>query len=78
MVVEIDQPGAAAPVRLLGAPVKFSGTPADTGRLPGPGFGEHTREVLEQLGYEPSRIDELTESGSVAGPPEAPAGSFLG
>ena len=29
MVVEVDQPGAQAPVRLLGHPVKFSGTPAD-------------------------------------------------
>ncbi len=27
MVVEVDQPGARAPVRVLGHPVKFSGTP---------------------------------------------------
>ena len=37
MVVELDQPGAERPVRLLGAPVKLSRTPADPGRAPGPG-----------------------------------------
>ena len=45
MVVDLDQPGAGADVRLLGVPVKLSRTPgAPAG--PGPAFGEHTTEVL--------------------------------
>ena len=46
MVVELDQPGATQPVRLLGVPVKLSRTPGDANRSPGPGLGEHTQEVL--------------------------------
>ena len=52
MVVELDQPGAQRPVRLLGVPVKLSRTPGDANRAPGPGLGEHTREVLAALGYD--------------------------
>jgi crotonobetainyl-CoA:carnitine CoA-transferase CaiB-like acyl-CoA transferase len=81
MVVELDQPGAQRPVRLLGVPVKLSRTPGDANRAPGPGLGEHTREVLAGLGYGPDEIDALLESGAVAagvGESEAGArGSFL-
>ncbi len=76
MVVEVDQPGAQAPVRALGHPVKFSGTPADATR-PGPALGEHTAEVLADLGYSPEQAAELESSGVVAGPPEGATGSFL-
>ena len=51
MVVEIDQPGAERPVRLLGVPVKLSRTPGDPARAPGPALGQDTRAVLEGLGY---------------------------
>ncbi len=53
MVVELDQPGAERPVKLLGLPVKLSRTPGDPVRAPGPGLGEHTNEVLAQAGYTP-------------------------
>ena len=76
MVVEVDQPGAQAPVRLLGHPVKFSGTPADATR-PGPALGEHTAAVLAGLGYSPEQVAELESAGAVAGPPEGATGSFL-
>ena len=76
MVVEVDQPGAQAPVRLLGHPVKFSGTPADATR-PGPALGEHTGAVLADLGYSPEQVAEMEASGAVAGPPEGATGSFL-
>jgi alpha-methylacyl-CoA racemase len=78
MVVEIEQPGAAAPVRQLGVPVKLSRTPGDHRRLPGPGLGEHTREVLAELGYDEERIAALERDGAVAGVAEGVAGSFMG
>ncbi|HVF77722.1 MAG TPA: CaiB/BaiF CoA-transferase family protein [Solirubrobacteraceae bacterium] len=78
MVVGLDQPGVAEPVRLLGAPVKLSRTPADCNRLPGPELGEHAADVLRAAGYDEARIAGLMESGAVAGPPAAGSGgSFL-
>ena len=78
MVVELDQPGAQRPVRLLGVPVKLSRTPGDANRAPGPGLGEHTGEVLAGLGYGPEEIAALLE---VRVPPPGPVagaqGSFL-
>jgi alpha-methylacyl-CoA racemase len=68
MVVELTQPGAERPVRLLGVPIKLSRTPGDPRRAPGPGLGQHTRDVLAEAGYPPEEIDALHESGAVAGP----------
>ena len=53
MVVELAQPGAERPVKLLGVPVKLSRTPGDATRAPGPELGEHTDEVLTAAGYSP-------------------------
>jgi crotonobetainyl-CoA:carnitine CoA-transferase CaiB-like acyl-CoA transferase len=77
MVVEIDQPGAAAPVRQLGVPVKLSRTPGDPRRLPGPGLGEHTEAVLRAAGYTGEEIAALLEAGAAGGPTRGPQGSFL-
>jgi crotonobetainyl-CoA:carnitine CoA-transferase CaiB-like acyl-CoA transferase len=78
MVVGLDQPGVAEPVRLLGAPVKLSRTPPDTNRLPGPALGEHTEAVLRAAGYDEARIAALLEAGTVGAPPAGPSeGSFL-
>ena len=76
MVVELDQPGAAAPVRQLGVPVKLSRTPGDPGRRPGPSLGEHTEEVLLELGYGSEEIRALFEVGAVAGSGDGVRGSF--
>ena len=79
MVVELDQPGAQRPVRLLGVPVKLSRTPGDANRAPGPGLGEHTREVLAALGYDDA-ADRARCSSRAPRPgrwPTAPEGSFL-
>ena len=80
MVVELDQPGAQRPVRLLGVPVKLSRTPGDPARAPGPALGQHTREVLAAAGYSSTEIEALFESGAVAGPavgPAVQAGTFM-
>jgi len=77
MVVELDQPGAERPVRLLGAPVKMSRTPGGP-QGPGPVLGADTDEVLADAGYSAEEIEALKESGAVAGPAEAGArGSFM-
>jgi alpha-methylacyl-CoA racemase len=77
MVVEIDQPGAEAPVRLLGVPVKMSRTPGDPRQRPGPALGEHTAEVLLAAGYSEAEVAALEEAGAVAGAARETRGSFL-
>jgi alpha-methylacyl-CoA racemase len=76
-VVEVDQPGAAAPVRLLGPPVGLSRTPPD-GTRPGPALGADTDAVLAALGYGAEEVERLKAAGAVAGPEGVPQGSFLG
>jgi alpha-methylacyl-CoA racemase len=79
MVVTLDQPGVQDGVRQLGIPVKLDRTPGDYNRLPGPGLGEHTEQVLRDAGYSDERIVELLEQGAVAGPAgAAKQDSFLG
>jgi len=78
MVVELAQPGADRPVRLLGVPVKLSRTPADPTRAPGPGLGQHTSEVLAEAGYSAEEIDALLDAGAVAGPADGVSASFMG
>ena len=73
---EVEQPGAAAPVRLLAPPVEFGRTPGD-GTRPGPALGEHTDAVLAGLGYGPDEIAALHAAGAVAGAGAMPQGSFL-
>jgi alpha-methylacyl-CoA racemase len=73
MVVELDQPGAQAPVRQLGIPVKLGRTPGEHARLPGPALGEHTEELLLAAGYTREQVAELLESGAAAG--AMPAGA---
>jgi crotonobetainyl-CoA:carnitine CoA-transferase CaiB-like acyl-CoA transferase len=46
-------------------PVRFEATPAAISR-PAPGLGEHTDEVLGELGLDPVRIGELRAGGVVA------------
>ena len=45
-------------VRLLGVPVKLSRTPG-TVRVPTPELGEHTDEILRDIGYSSADIDAL-------------------
>ncbi|WP_252719816.1 CoA transferase, partial [Acinetobacter baumannii] len=49
MVLDVPH-GAHGTVRMLGFPIKFASAPC-TVRRPAPGFGEHTAELLGELGY---------------------------
>jgi len=54
----------------LGVPIKLDRTPGEHNRLPGPGLGEHTEEVLRVAGYSDKQVAELLELGAVAAPPK--------
>jgi crotonobetainyl-CoA:carnitine CoA-transferase CaiB-like acyl-CoA transferase len=43
----------------LGVPIKFAREPAEP-RLRAPGFGEHSAEVVQSLGYGDADIERLT------------------
>jgi crotonobetainyl-CoA:carnitine CoA-transferase CaiB-like acyl-CoA transferase len=63
MIVELQHP-AAGLVRSLGNPMKLSGTPV-TYRRPAPMLGEHTEEILAELGYGAREIEHLRDEGVI-------------
>jgi crotonobetainyl-CoA:carnitine CoA-transferase CaiB-like acyl-CoA transferase len=58
MIVETRDPGAAAPVKLAGVPIKFTETPGQIWSAP-PLPGEHTDEILGAAGFEAAEIEGL-------------------
>lgn len=62
----------AGAVRLLGSPLAFEDFDASRYRA-SPLLGEHTREVLGEVGLAPGEVDALVRDG-VVGVPEAPGG----
>jgi crotonobetainyl-CoA:carnitine CoA-transferase CaiB-like acyl-CoA transferase len=61
MTVSMPHPESDA-LRLVASPMKFSGTPVQY-RRPPPLLGEHTGEVLEELGWSPEDIGALRDKG---------------
>ena len=64
MVVEVEHPKAGR-TKALGHPIKFSGTPGSIERA-APLLGQHTREILGDLGYSAGEIDKLYAEAAVA------------
>jgi len=63
MVVEVE--GAdGRPLPLVGPPVKLSATPARARSRP-PALGEHTDEILGEIGYTREEIERLRTAGAV-------------
>ncbi|MGE7760385.1 CaiB/BaiF CoA transferase family protein [Peribacillus sp. NPDC097895] len=57
MIQEVEHPTVGI-VKLLGSPIKLSDTPVTIERHP-PLHGEHTEEVLSELGYNKQKIEML-------------------
>jgi len=64
LVVSVDQPGQGT-VRMLGFPARASATPAAI-RRPAPRVGEHTAQILAELGMTATDVERLAAAGAVA------------
>jgi crotonobetainyl-CoA:carnitine CoA-transferase CaiB-like acyl-CoA transferase len=63
MVVEVEH-STLGPVKAVGLPVKFSATPGKV-RSGAPRYGEHTREVLREAGFDDRQIDAFEREGAI-------------
>jgi len=65
LVIEQDH-HAAGKMQLVGPNTNFSDTPLNA-VLPSPALGQHTAEILAEVGYSPDEITALLESGAALG-----------
>ena len=63
MVVDVMH-STLGPVKTIGLPVKFSATPGKV-RAGAPRYGEHTRDVLREYGFDDGQIDVFEKNGSI-------------
>jgi crotonobetainyl-CoA:carnitine CoA-transferase CaiB-like acyl-CoA transferase len=61
----VEVPDAAGSVTMVNTPVDYRGTPSAPRALP-PELGQHTDEILAELGRDAAGISELRASGAVA------------
>ncbi|MFK7956298.1 MAG: CaiB/BaiF CoA transferase family protein [Lysobacterales bacterium] len=62
----VSYPGAPAPAPVAGLPVSLSLSPGPDVRTRPPTLGEHTDQVLEELGYNQEQINRLRDQGLVS------------
>jgi crotonobetainyl-CoA:carnitine CoA-transferase CaiB-like acyl-CoA transferase len=63
MVIEMNHPDCGT-IKAVGIPVKLEGTPGSV-RRPPPRLGEHTRDVLAELGFSEAEISALVSEHAV-------------
>ncbi|TME29021.1 MAG: CoA transferase, partial [Chloroflexi bacterium] len=63
LIAEVDHPTAGR-VRAPGIPVRLSGTPPSVRSHP-PLLGEHTDQILEELGFTSAEVAKLRADGAV-------------
>jgi crotonobetainyl-CoA:carnitine CoA-transferase CaiB-like acyl-CoA transferase len=64
MLVDVEQPGSATPVKIVGVPIKLSRTPGQV-RHRAPMLGEHTDEILIEAGYVEEEIEHIRTHGAI-------------
>lgn len=63
LVVEYDHPAAGA-VAMVGPVIQMEKTPTSV-RRPPPTLGQHSAEILDELGYSSDEVDRLKELGAI-------------
>ncbi|KAI3597416.1 CaiB/BaiF family protein [Cupriavidus necator H850] len=64
MLVDVEQPGSATPVKIAGVPIKLSATPGAV-RQRAPMLGEHTDAILLAAGYGKQEIVHMRAAGAI-------------
>jgi crotonobetainyl-CoA:carnitine CoA-transferase CaiB-like acyl-CoA transferase len=64
LIEHLDFPGASRPVPVANTPLRLSETPGSV-RKRAPALGEHTDQVLAELGFTTAEIAELRTAGAV-------------
>jgi crotonobetainyl-CoA:carnitine CoA-transferase CaiB-like acyl-CoA transferase len=65
MTMEMDHP-VEGKIKSLGFPIKLSETPQEL-RFPPPLLGEHTEEILSELGFDKNYLIQHSKKKSLAG-----------
>ena len=63
-MIEAVEHATAGPLKVLGVPIKLSETPGSVRTAP-PTLGQHTSQVLSELGVGGDEIDELRRTGAI-------------
>jgi len=64
IISEMNFSGSAKPVPIASTPVRLSATPAEL-RRSAPTLGEHTNEVLSELGFTPEEIESFRKANVI-------------
>ncbi|EAQ99128.1 CaiB/BaiF CoA transferase family protein [Congregibacter litoralis] len=64
MFQAVDYPGLSKPAPIADHPLRYSATPAGTFRR-APRLGEHTQDILTELGYDADSISKLQAEGVI-------------